>query len=445
MLRRLISWRKIMAGSFRDRKYYLCYPPAFNKQSAWDIALADGDITARHDQNTKTYPTIEEGLEDDLDCAGEYITGQTLLSRLFRLPIGFNGTPTQFAGWLAYAYGAAAVSGSQANEVQTATDATIDGGSASISIVIDNKSYTTAAVAYDALAAAWQSALEAVLGTGNVSVSGTLATGLAVTYQGDLQRIDLPLATFSAGFTASASPVTPVFVQSTAGSQYSHAITRGTDDQPPQTSLIYGFIGDVTKPLKAKNVVVNSWRITGTARQKVLLEIDLIGSGNQNEVDGYAVPACVNDGDLRTADCLLKINGVWYRPREFSFEYQNNIFSGDDAFAFDDIDPTRLERGDRRSTLTLQIPGSRGDALATLAESGATVEAELHLGKPNDRLSIYMPKLQIRKGSPFIGFAGEANRSVLNLSCVPTFDPLTAGTPDNAIALIGTNTAFLGS
>lgn len=432
-----------MAGSFRDRKLWIARSSIFKKQSAWDAALANVDINTLLRQNTPAFPDVNENYEDDMDCGGEYAFARQITSRLWQFNLGFFGTVKEMAGWLALCLGADTTTGSQANEVQTATNTDIDGGSAAISIVIDGTTYTTAAVAWNALAAVWQTALQAVLGTGNATVSGTLATGLVITYAGDLARYDLPLATFGVGFTDGGSPITPTFVQTTAGANYSHALTtNGTSDQGPQTSLIYGFDGDSTLPLKAKNVVGASWKVSGRVRQKVLCEVQLFGSGETAEVSGYSKPSCANDPHLRVADTHVKIASSFYRAQSFSLEFNNSLLVNDDPFTTADIDATRLERGDRRTTATLEVFGSRGDALATLVESNTESAFELILGKPKDRLRCLAPAMHLQKANPFTSFSGEANRSTINIAG-DAFLSGDSGSPFNAIALIDQSTAFL--
>ncbi len=432
-----------MAGSFRNRKLWIARSSIMKKQPSWDTALADVDIDTLLRQNTPAFPNVNENYEDDMDCGGEYAFARQLTSRLWQFNLGFYGTVKEMAAWLALCLGADTPTGSQANEVQTATDANIDGGSAPISLVIDGRTYTTAAVAWDALAAVWQAALQAVLGTGNATVTGTLATGLVVTYAGDLARYDLPLATFGAGFTDGGSPITPTFVQTTPGSNYSHSLTtNGTSDQGPQTSLIYGFDGDSTLPLKAKNIVGASWKVSGQVRQKVLCEVQLYGSGETADVSGYSKPACDNSPHLRVADTHVKIGSTFYGAQSFSLEFNNNLLINDDPYTTADIDCTRLERGDRKTTANLTVFGSRGDTLATLVESNTESAFELILGKPKDRLRCLAPAMHLQKANPFTSFSGEANRSTINIDG-EAFLSGDSGSPFNAIALIDQSTAFL--
>lgn len=434
-----------MAGTFKDKHFYIARSPIFKKQSGWDSPVANGDLTWRQKQNTKTPPTIALKWEDDLHCKGEYIIFREISESLWRLRFGFFGTPQEMAGWYALAVGSSALgSGTPENEVQTATDADVDGGAAAIVLTHEGKTLTTAPVAWDANATAWQNALRAVLGTTNVTVTGTLAAGLVVTFTGYYGNANMPLLTFGAGFTDGGSPVTPVFAQTTPGSQCDHSITRDEiNEQPPQTSLIWAFETDATLPKKGKNIVVNSWAVSGEApRQKVLCEVDLIGSGDVSEVSGFAVPSCEYPKDLRFSDTGLRIASNWYSVRSFRHEYNNNIYTGDDSFISGSIYPDRLERGDRTTSMTYSVFGSEGDPLATLVQSATESPVELHLGKPGDRLSIYSPAQNLLPEDQFTEFVGEANRSALNIRGENFFHPIS-GNVDYAVALIDQSTAFL--
>jgi hypothetical protein len=96
----------------------------------------------------------------------------------------------------------------------------------------------------------------------------------------------------------------------------------------------------------------------------------------------------------------------------------------EDALKFDDITPDELERGDRECSLNVLSLGSPTDAMYEFAEDedNAFAAAELHLGKPGDRLSIYNPRVQFRLDDKLIEFTGARNKSAFRLIGRPSPD-----------------------
>lgn len=431
-----------MAGTFKNRKLFLAYSPIFKKQSAWDMPLANADISSRHPQDTPTFPVNQFTREETRDCNGEYVIFEEITSRLKRLQFGFYPNGQIAAGWLALAMGAAASpTGAAANEIQTITS-TATGGTFKVTFTFEGVT-DSVDIPYNATASAIEGYLQTLrsIRAGNVTCAGTLGAGVACTFGNALGNASLPEMTID---NTNATGGTASVAQTTAGNNYLHAITRSSSDQPPQTSIIYGFEGDTTNPVKGKNVVVNSWKVSGTVRGKVLCEIDLLFSGEVDEALAYTVPDCVNFQPIKAADVRLDINGTYYTQnlREFSYEYSNNILTGDDPFPFDGIDAVRLERGDRTSSFMFQIFGSRGDALYTLVDSEAVEDVTLHVGGPGNRVSVYAPSTKLKFADAGIIFSGEANRSALSFTGTP-FKSATAGTPDYAEGRNSQSTAYL--
>lgn len=435
-----------MSGSFKNRKLVFAYPSAFKKQSAWDTAVANADIDKAHPNDPPVFPGRRITREETRDCKGEYVVARQITSRLWLVTLSFDVTAQILAGWLAFAYGAAAApTGTPADEAQTLTiDAT--GGTFTISFSFEGLSETSAPIAYNATAAQIQAAIEALrpVKAGNIAVTGT--GPFTLTGAGKLAKANLPLFTTDAALlTGGAS--TAVIAASTNGVQRLHAITRGSSDQPPQTSVIVGFEGDATPPNKYKNIVVNRIQITGALRGKVRATVELIGSAEAFAQGSYSLPACVTQSPLYTRDCRVYVDGSYYVEtlREFNFEYSNNIFSNEDPFPFDDIDPTRLERGDRTSSMGFTFYGSQGDTLYGYAESELTKDTRLLIGPPGDRVLITAPACQLSLADNPITFAGEANRSAFALNGLPLYDSGVSGTPDKVDAYVAQSTTYLAT
>ena len=109
------------------------------------------------------------------------------------------------------------------SEVQTITPNTApDAGTFTVTFY----GFTTTAIAFGATAATIQTALEALpsIRTGNVSVSGTLATAIELTFQGELAETNLDAVTATSSLTAASVAVTLAIATTTAGVNTATAI-----------------------------------------------------------------------------------------------------------------------------------------------------------------------------------------------------------------------------
>lgn len=427
-----------MAGSFQNRKAFFAISDIFMRAADWNTPVENSDINRRHPQLTPSMPTNEMTREKTPDCSGEYFIEEELTSRLKRFRFGFYTSAQLAAGWLALAQGAAAApSGSQANEVQTLT---VTGDPWTVTFAFEGKSNTTGNLAQTGITAAQvQTALNDLKSVqqggqnaANVAVTGSTGGPFTVTFQNKLQRANVPAFT---GTNVTIATTTP-------GGNNFHAITRSTSDQPPITSLIYGFEGDTDNPRKLEQVVVNEVTISGQIRGKVMVEVDLLATWPV-DAGAYSVPECINFKPIAVKDCTLSINSTWIGSdlREFRYTYSNNIITGEDAFPFDDIDAIRLERGDRTSSFAFVIYGSDGDAMYELAEAEGQHPVRLNIGRPGDRVSIVAPSTKLRLQDTPTTFIGDANRSAINIDGEPFLSG--AGTPDNVEAYLDQATAFL--
>jgi hypothetical protein len=423
--------------SHRGRKLVVAFSGSYKRQSAFGTPLATADIDTRHPQSTPTFPGRTITREEIRDCTGEYVIREDITSRLARLSFSFDADARNIAGWLAYAQGAAAApSGTQTAVVWTVTiTGTLTAGFFTISHT--NEGITdTVDIPYNATTAEIQTLLETLrtIKKGNVTVAGTnLPTGpFTITGFGKLAAGAVTIPTISnTGLTGG----TAAIALTTAGDNKTANITRTTQDQNPLFSLIVGFDGDSTNPDKYKDMVVNTVTIRGALRGKVSVELELLGSQDLIPVTGYVMPACVNIDPIYTRDCRAVINSVFASSemREFSYTYSNNIFSGDDAFPYDDIDIVRLEHGDRTSSFTFSVYGSKGDTLYNLAETETVVPVRLLVGPPVKRVEVNAAKTNVKLEDNPITFAGEALRSAYGLLGTPFYDAGTAGTPDKVI------------
>lgn len=422
--------------SHRGRKLVVAFSGAYKRQTAFGTALATADIDTRHPQAAPTYPGRTITREEIRDCTGEYVIREDITSRLARLAFSFDCDARNLAGWLAYAQGvAAAPSGTQTAVKWTIT---VTGPPTDGFFLINHTfegSTDSVAIPFDAT----NNEIKALLATlrtikkGNFTLTGSMPAGPLVIegfngLAGGVVAIPTIDDTDLTGGGAS-------IAQTTAGTSKTAQITRTTEDQTPLTSLIVGFDGDDTNPDKYKDMVVNTITIRGQLRQKIQIDLELVGSLDTVPVADYVMPACVNISPIYTKDCRAIIDGdfVTSNMREFTYTFSNNIFTGDDPFPYDDIDVVRLEHGDRTSSFTFSVYGSKGDDLYDLAEAETVVPVRLLVGPPAKRVEINAALTNVKLEDNPISFAGEALRSAFGIVGTPFYDSGTAGTPDKVI------------
>lgn len=435
-------------ASFKNRKLFLAFNGEFKKQTAFGVPRSVSDMDSRHPQETPTFPTLTVTREQTRDCAGEYIVAEDITSRLRRLQFSFFPDARMLAGWLAYAYGAAAVSAVTRLDPEFSATSTATGGTFKVTFNYDELTDTTPDLPYNITAAALKAALENLssIKPGNVDVTGTdITTGLTIELKKRFNGAAVPGSAWTidnSGLTGGTASITLV----TLGANDVHTITRNdASDQPPLITLAVGFEGD-NNGLLLHDAVVNSATITGQLRGRVQLELDLVMSAKPTNLGTFTAPACVNYTPIKTSDCRLEISGtttpISRLLREFRFVYSNNILTNDDPFPFDDIDAIRLERGDRTSELTFAAYGNRGDEVYNLAENETVADTTLHIGQPFGRVSVLMPYCKLKLQDTPIAFAGEANRSTVQVTGTPLY--AGAGSPDSVSARLDYDTIFLG-
>lgn len=122
---------------------------------------------------------------------------------------------------------------------------------------------TTASVAYNASASTFQSALEVVLGSGNVTCgSGPLNEApVSVTFTGDYAGIDMPLITATSSITG---PVTTVTVAQT---------TQGVSAR------------NTIQQISASNLSAGAFTLTRDSRTTATIEFDTVASGYKTALE----------------------------------------------------------------------------------------------------------------------------------------------------------------
>jgi hypothetical protein len=430
----------------KQRKYFTVLNSTGKRQVDFDTPMADATLNRRHNCTIQIENVRER--ETVYDCSQQDIHEETVDSQLKRITITYASVTADFIlMWLAYFLSAAAApTGTAQNEVQTITvDATA--GTFPLSFDFEGLSGTTPQLPFNANAATVQAALEKLrpIKEGNVVCAGALATGMTVTFQGDLAKANVPmLTTSSAALTGNTH--TASIVQTTAGGNKYHALTRSTDDDLAHFSAGTGYDdASAADPDKLSGLTCNQIVITLNKRKNVTLQIVSVGKFETDDLVGFTVPDCENLPALKGRDCRIKIDGNWVTEDlwQATITLNNNIPTGDDAFPFDDVNPDGFQRGEKPTySLALQILGSKGDAVYTLCEDESKVDVEAHLGKPGDRASVIFPTTLMKFGSNPTQFVGELNRSAIVIDASPHKDA-TLKAPLRAEGYIDQTTAFL--
>jgi hypothetical protein len=132
-----------------------------------------------------------------------------------------------------------------ANEVQTVTlGASNTGGTFTLTVSSPIGSGTTTALAYNAASATVQAALVAIVGSGNVTATGSAGGPYTVTFLGTLAGMPLPFMTGAGAMTGGTNTVTIAHgtVGSTLGT-YAAYVNAGTYD-PARVILKYDVTTD---------------------------------------------------------------------------------------------------------------------------------------------------------------------------------------------------------
>lgn len=228
-----------------------------------------------------------------------------------------------------------------------------------------------------------------------------------------------------------------------AQAPFTHEATHGTSDQVPATSFIVAAEDSDEQPAELyKDMVVNTVEITGEVRGKVRLTVGFIGSADVDDVVGFVAPDCPAVLPVYANDCLLTIDGVNRTEdlRSFAYNFGNNILSNDDPFPFSSIDVQRLERGDETSAFRLALYGTAAHPVYAAALAEEVVPVSLRIGGAASHALISAAAGLALQDTP-IGYAGEANRSVINLDATPF--SVGGNDPDSVTGVLATGTQFL--
>lgn len=400
------------------------------RQTAFDVPMADNTLNTRD----KVEITVEEVVtrRTIMDCENRDPDSRTVDNRLKRFTFVYSAvTPQLLARWSAYFLGATqAPTGTPQNESQTlARTGTVSGGAFPLTLTLEGRTGTTAAIPYNATAAQIEAALTKkgttignLLKAGDVSVSGDWTAGIVVEFTGRLANADLPLLVVSAGVTGGGS----VGVTETdAGDQNYHPFTRSTSDTKVYFSFALGFKTGSLATEKYYNAVCERFDPVLNRGGDVSLTVSVLCNYEPELVDGFSVPACVNYTPLKTSECREQIDGNWETLdiSSLNITMNDNVSIDADTFGFDSLDPEAFERGDNPAyAITGAIFANRTDPIGVIVNNEEEVEMITHFGFPGNRFSLITPRTSLIPQTNSRQFAGARNRSVVAFDGLPLRD-----------------------
>lgn len=415
----------------RGNKLALLMSGVGKKQTDKDTPLALADLDTRINVTSRNYVNTEKTIEEIFDCISEDLVGKEVTRIIRRLPIEGEFVGRIAAVLAGYAYGvAASPTGATVNEVHTLeVDGT--GGSFTYELVYDGMTRITTIPVAGLTAAKLKYKIEELdnVGFGNTTVTGPVADVYTITFVGKRAAADIPLPTVDdTNVTGGGATVTPL--STATGDQRVHNITElpPTLYQPPYTTLGVAFEDETGSERIMVGATLNNLRFTAPANNgKITFAADVI-SRDLLTAEGLVIPSCVVYRPARTADCLFTHNAVDYTDilREFEFQYNNNILTGDTAYTGRSVKPSRLERANRRTRqLTFGLLGGITNDMYLEAETNPEADVKrassLRIGPQGESLTVSIPNglTELNTGGG-LSFEGESEEAVDRFITTPT-------------------------
>jgi hypothetical protein len=201
-----------------------------------------------------------------------------------------------------------------------------------------------------------------------------------------------------------------------------HEVTHGADDDVPKTSFIIGTEDSSDEPSELyAGMCINRVHLTGEVRGKVSMDVDFVGPANPTVVEDFDFPSCTTLVPVYTNDCQFLLNSIDRTTdlRRFQYTFNNNLFTGDDPFPFDSVDAARIERNVEDSLFNFALYGTKAHPVYVAAKAESEQPVSLRIGTAAEGTSIIAASAQLALTDTELGYAGEANRSVINLDAVP--------------------------
>lgn len=264
--------------------------------------------------NTKTFYTADPIIKAILSCDGRSLAGEeyTRWSGAFTADFVANSRHLGFIFALGYGDVTSPSSVGAASAVWTET-VTATGGTRRIEF---DGYPVTDPIAYNANAAAIQTAVNAAIGAGKVTVAGT--GPYTYTAAGSWANSKLRKPTVSTlKLTGGTSTIAETTIGGAARSSYT--VTQSDDDNAMAITAVLGYDGGEAHRLQ--DLALDTFDIARQADGTYLVRTSWIWKGIASILDDFDWPECSSPDDLEDRDSRLVLNGTDYTDGWEAFTY----------------------------------------------------------------------------------------------------------------------------
>lgn len=381
------------------------------KQTAFRVPRATSDLTSRFNAENLVWPQYNVSYREVLSCDNQSLVSQIVSRVQGEFVLDFLATSRELGWVFSWAYGAAGAPGAISANSAVWT-LTIGAASGTYQIEIDGK--VTEPIAFDALAAAIDAALEAKLGAGTITMGGT--GPWTITGAGSLANTDLPpfrlLTAGLSGGTAS----TLVLTTPGGPARNSYAITLASGYQPPPLTLVFAYSTGTTG-YRVSDAVLSSFTVTAEDSGLYRIQVTATHSGMLDYVTGLTIPACATPDTLETRRGKLLLGAIDATSKMATGTYTfGNDPQTDDAYTLDSPYAQRMERADRRThAIAHEINEGVGDpvhALLTAAyPSPVEVDYSWQIGSASNGGTISAAQCDLKFAGTHQSFGGSTPRA----------------------------------
>jgi hypothetical protein len=359
----------------------------------------------------REFADADEVIQDIVSCDGRNLADRVIQQWSGTWPMEFFAT-SRWLGWAAaLAFGDASEPGVVAASSAVFTETITATGGTKYYYVEGKK---TAEVAFDAAAAAVQTAVDNAVGAGRWVVAG-VGGSRTFTADGALDNTDLdPIQVQTAKLTGGTSSVAPTTGGGAARTSYTIAQDGG--DYPPSTSGVLGFPGLLAVRLADLTVDNFSWSREDSGLYRV--RIDWRWSGLFDILTGFTFPDCTTATTLRTKRGGLALDAVDHSRDVRALEYS---FSNGLQVIHADVSPepqAYIRTFPLGNSWTLEVEEDsslstsvRALVLANGQEGTKGVDMDARMGSLGDGGVFSSPESYVHLDGSIVGFGGTPPRA----------------------------------
>lgn len=272
--------------------------------------------------STKAMATIDPTLQEVLSCDGRYVSVREIerWRGAFQTEIFANSRDLAWQYAIAWGGASSATPVSAGSAVFTET-VTATGGTRRL--IFDG--LPTDPIAYSALAATIQTAVDNRIGAGKLVVSGL--GPYVYTAAGALANLEVRQPTLS---TLKLTGGTSTIVQTTPGgpARSSYALTQDEEDEVNVITAVLGY--EAGPAIRLADLAIDTLTLTETDAGLWQLTADWIWSGLYEVVTGYTFPDCTTPKQLKSIDSRMTMLGVdvTTKRKALTYRFSNRIDLG---------------------------------------------------------------------------------------------------------------------